>query len=412
MRPVVGRDLAAQQVEIDRPALGLVELVQRDVGAGGSRHLVQALVAGPGHDDVVARPAQHVHQAEDRFLGAGEGQDLVGVDRLVQRGDLASEQRMPVRFGVAELEPVPQRPGLVVRQREQLGHRERLDVRGAQEVLRRRTPSARNSARGRSRRCASTHDGAPCRPWLGPSSSSACRRRSAAICPGWSARRPGCASSGWWRRCARDRCLDGAEIHDAGDLADRPRVRGGRRPAGEEPGPDLRVPAARAGPRGVGGRRRRGRADDPRLFDPRRRLHGPRRRDGRTPARPTPNDAWRSPGSMPTATSTRPTRRRRATSGGCPSRCCAGAASRTSSAPPTARASTKRTPRSSAGRCSTRPSRGRSRRRGSPTSGPGCSGRRPASPRWPAGPPRSGARSTRSTSRSTWIASTRRAAGR
>ena len=102
-------------------------------------------------------------------------------------------------------------------------------------------------------------------------------------------------------------------------------------------------------------------------------------RHGRTPGS-------RSPGSTPTATSTRPTRRRRATSGGCRSRCSAAAATRTWSPPPTDRRSWSRMRRCSAARSSTRPSRGCSRRRGSPISGPGCWARRPDWPRSTAGP--------------------------
>ena len=240
------------------------------------------------------------------------------------------------------------------------------------------------------------------------------RRRSAATWRGWSARRPGCASSGC---SAALRGATGARRRRAAGRwrpGHRPRLRAGRRPAGEEPGADLRVPAARAAtssrPRSA---RDADRADDAATAHPRRRLHRPRRGDGRARGAPTPNDAWRSPGSMPTATSTRPTRRRRATSGGCPSRCCADAATPTSSPPPTARRVDEAHAALLGGQVldeaesrmlaasSDRPFRGRDAR---------DAGR--ASPRWPAGPRRSRREVDGSTSRSTWIASTRPAAGR
>ena len=143
-----GRDLGAQPVDIDRPAVALVELVERHVRAGRPADLVQALVGRPGDDRVVARSEQHVGEAEDRLLGAGEGQDVVGLDRLVQRGDLAPQQRMAGRLGVAQLEAVPQRAGLVVSEREQLRHRVRLDVRGAQQVLGRELPAGEVALEG------------------------------------------------------------------------------------------------------------------------------------------------------------------------------------------------------------------------------------------------------------------------
>ena len=77
---------------------------------------------------------QHVHQAEDRLLGAGEGEDLVGFDGVVERGDLAAQERVAGRLRVAEPEAVPERARLVVGEGEKLGHRVALDVRGAQEV--------------------------------------------------------------------------------------------------------------------------------------------------------------------------------------------------------------------------------------------------------------------------------------
>ena len=143
-----GRDLGAQAVDVDRPAVALVELVERHVRTGRSADLVQALVGRPRHDCVVAWSEEHVCEAEDRFLGASEGQDVVGLDRLVQRGYLAPQQRVAGRLGVAQLEAVPQRACLVVSEGEQLRHRVRLDVRGAQQVLGREFPAGEVTLEG------------------------------------------------------------------------------------------------------------------------------------------------------------------------------------------------------------------------------------------------------------------------
>ena len=124
-----------QPLDIDRPAVGRVELVQGDVGADRPGDFVQALVARPGHDRVVARPEHHVGQAEDALLGAGEHEDLVRLDPVVERGDLPAQERMSGRLGVAESETGPQGARLVVGQGQQLGHRVALDVRGAQQVV-------------------------------------------------------------------------------------------------------------------------------------------------------------------------------------------------------------------------------------------------------------------------------------
>ena len=206
--------------------------------------------------------------------------------------------------------------------------------------------------------------------------------------------------------------LGGAEVRDAGDLAidpgfvadDDPRAKNRARICEFLPRERDLVASA------VGGDADG--PDDARLFDPRRRLHGPRRRDGRAPARPpgtTPGDRLvRRPRRLQharhdavgqrlgdalrdavRARRPRPRQRRRRPERGRIAR----------RAP--RRAGARRGRVADDRRVEDRPFRGRDARR-----------RRPASRRWPAGPPRSGARSTRSTSRSTWIASTRRAAGR
>ena len=71
--------------------------------------LVQALVAGPRDDGMVARAEQDVREAEDRLLCAGEDEDVVRRERVVERGDLGPEERMSGRLRVAEPQVVPER---------------------------------------------------------------------------------------------------------------------------------------------------------------------------------------------------------------------------------------------------------------------------------------------------------------
>jgi hypothetical protein len=91
---------------------------------------------------VVAGTGDHVHEAEDRLLRAGEGQHLVGVDGLVQRRDLGAQERVPSRLRVPQAQAVPQGPRLVVGERDQLRHGVGLDVRGAEQVLDREFPAS------------------------------------------------------------------------------------------------------------------------------------------------------------------------------------------------------------------------------------------------------------------------------
>ena len=55
--PRLGRDLAAQQLDIDRPRGVLAELVEGHLGAGRAGDLVQALVARP-RDDAYGHPVR------------------------------------------------------------------------------------------------------------------------------------------------------------------------------------------------------------------------------------------------------------------------------------------------------------------------------------------------------------------
>ena len=125
---------ADEPVDIEPPAVASAA-VQPDLRARGPRHLVQRLVARPGHDYVVARVDRRAHEAEDRLLGAGEDHHVVRREALVQLRDLGPEQRMAGRLRVAELQPVPHRAGLVVRERQELGHRPASTSLRARDVL-------------------------------------------------------------------------------------------------------------------------------------------------------------------------------------------------------------------------------------------------------------------------------------
>ena len=84
---------------------------------------------------MVTRPEEDVGQAEDRLLRTGEDEDLLGLDPVVERGDLPTQERMPGRLRVAEGQAVPERTRLVVGEGQQVGHRVALHVGRAQDVL-------------------------------------------------------------------------------------------------------------------------------------------------------------------------------------------------------------------------------------------------------------------------------------
>ena len=307
-------------------------------------------------------------------------EDVVGLDRFVERGDLAAQQRVAGRLRVAEREPSQSARVSSSARARSVGHRLALDVRRAEEVLDRELPAGEVALEREVGDAHPGHDAAPCRRMSSTrSSSSACPRRSVATSPGWSRRpaelrelglverRPGPAGPGRCRGARRRRPADRAGL----------RARPG--PAGEEPGADLRVPAARAGHGRVGGRRRRRRAPGcsssvataPRTparwrdcgpHDPGRRLaiawfdaHG----DFNTPDTTPSGNVWGMPFAMLCGRGDPDlvTRCRR------PDRHGAGCGA-------------VRRPGARRGR-----NRGRSRRRGSPTSAPGCWGPLPASPR-------------------------------
>ena len=128
------RHLAPEGPDVDCPAGILAELVEGDLGSAAAGHLVEALVAGPGHDRVVARPEDGVDQGEDPLLGAGQDEDVVGRGGVVERGDLVAQERVAGRLRVAEAEVAPERGGLIVGEGEELAHRPALDVAGTEDM--------------------------------------------------------------------------------------------------------------------------------------------------------------------------------------------------------------------------------------------------------------------------------------
>ena len=143
---------------------------------------------------------------------------------------------MAGRFRVAELEPVPQRPGLVVGEREQLGHRVALDVRGAQEVLDGELPAREIALEG--------EVGDAHRPMMahhaGHDSTHRHRRRADGarrppVGDGAHAGRAARARAGR-RRCARDRGSGRRRGPRRRRPGDRPRVRARRRTRGRRTG--------------------------------------------------------------------------------------------------------------------------------------------------------------------------------
>ena len=231
----------------------------------GPRHLVQALVAGPGHDDVVARPEQHVHQAEDRLLGAGEGRGRRRrrSSRTARRSRVGAADGRSIRCSRARARPTApgsrRRPARAARPSGSPGRPRRTG--GARP----RTPSARNSARGRSRRCASTHDGGTM-PAMDPTHRHRRRADGARRPPvrdGAHAGRAARARAGR-PRCARDRVWPASRSATPATWPSTPGSCPTPDPRAKNRARDLRVPAARARPR-----RRRSLATGPAADDAR-----------------------------------------------------------------------------------------------------------------------------------------------
>ena len=321
---VSGRRLARSRSTSSAQPSASCSSWRRDVGAGRPGDLVQALVAGPGDDRVVAGPEHDVGEAEDRLLGAGEHEHVVRLDRLVQRwrsrGGGAGGRSTPCSRAGAR----PTAPGSRRRRgraaRPSGSPRRPTRTAGARP----RTPSGRRSVRARTRRSASLDDGGPRRPpspILGTMAGPIVIVGSPTALGGHFAGME--RTPGELRRLGLEAAPPGAARPRDGRPArrrrrrQRPRLGTRRRSAGEEPRADRGLPAAagRTGCRGARtGRERHASAGD------RRRLHDPRRGTGRDPPRAARAAGSASPGSTPTATSTRPTARRRATSGGCRSR--------------------------------------------------------------------------------------------
>jgi hypothetical protein len=83
---------------------------------------------------MIAGNQERMHRDEDRLFGAGEGVHVVDRDSVVQLRDLGPEQRVPRCLRVAEPEVLPEIGRLVVGERDQLGHRDALDVACTQVV--------------------------------------------------------------------------------------------------------------------------------------------------------------------------------------------------------------------------------------------------------------------------------------
>ena len=116
---------------------------------------------------VVAGTHEHVQEAEDRLLGTGEDEDVVGVRCGVERRDLGPQERMAGRLGIAQPEVRPGGPHLVVGQVEQLGQRPALHVGRAEQVADGELPAGEVALQGEvgeshGRRMAPRAVGAPC----------------------------------------------------------------------------------------------------------------------------------------------------------------------------------------------------------------------------------------------------------
>ena len=87
-------------------------------------------------------------KAEDRLLGAGEDQHILRLEPFVEGRDLGTKERVPRGLGVAEGQPIPHRPGLLVGEIEEVRHRVALDVRRAQQVLDGELPAGEEALQG------------------------------------------------------------------------------------------------------------------------------------------------------------------------------------------------------------------------------------------------------------------------
>ena len=77
--PGVGPQGALQAVQVQDPAVLRLERQPGHLGARGDRERLHGLVAGHREEDVVAGAGRLLEQPEERLLGAGEGQDVLGL---------------------------------------------------------------------------------------------------------------------------------------------------------------------------------------------------------------------------------------------------------------------------------------------------------------------------------------------
>ena len=136
MSRVAGVTAARSAVDVERPAVGLAQLVEGHVGAG-RRGRPRTGSGSPARSRSRGRPARAATLARQKIASSAPAKTRTssGSRPSYSAGDLATQQRVAGRLGVAEGQAVPQRAGLGVGQGEQLGHRIALDVRRAQQVL-------------------------------------------------------------------------------------------------------------------------------------------------------------------------------------------------------------------------------------------------------------------------------------
>ena len=204
-------------------------------------------------------PTHDVHQAEDRLLGAGERRarrrvSMVSYSAAISR----AEQRVAGRLGVAEAEARP--TARASRRRRARAARPSGSPRRPRRRAgaRPRTPSGRSSARGRTRRCARPmmrhHAGA----WTRPIAIVGVPTALGGHLSGMERTPAGLRALGLARRgCAARPGLAGRRAARRRRPGHRPGLPARPGSAGEEPGGDLRLPAARARPRRGGARARR-----------------------------------------------------------------------------------------------------------------------------------------------------------
>jgi hypothetical protein len=132
--PGAGPQGPLQPVQIQDPALLRLERQSGHLRARGHGEGLDGLVAGHGEEDVVPGAGRLLEEPEEPFLGAGEGEDVLGPQRRVGGGD-GLPQLIPAPGGdVAQRDPLEGGPVLVRAQRQQLAEAHALGVGGRQHV--------------------------------------------------------------------------------------------------------------------------------------------------------------------------------------------------------------------------------------------------------------------------------------